>query len=73
VLINRLTSLLRPGARVVSLASAGHRYADVELDDPNFERTPYEPTREGVRPYALDPARAAALWAASEGWVRERF
>jgi NAD(P)-dependent dehydrogenase (short-subunit alcohol dehydrogenase family) len=25
----------------VNLSSAGHRYADVDLDDPNFERTPY--------------------------------
>ena len=27
----------------------------------------------GVRPYALDPARARALWAKSEEWVGERF
>jgi len=25
----------------VNLSSAGHRYSDVVLDDPNFERTPY--------------------------------
>jgi NAD(P)-dependent dehydrogenase (short-subunit alcohol dehydrogenase family) len=25
------------------LSSSGHRYANVDLDDPNFERTPYEP------------------------------
>src|SRR4029450_647103 len=43
VLINRLAPLLRPGGRVVSLASAGHRFADVDLDDPNFERTEYDP------------------------------
>jgi NAD(P)-dependent dehydrogenase (short-subunit alcohol dehydrogenase family) len=41
VLVNRLAALLRPGARVVSVASAGHRFADVDLEDPNFERTPY--------------------------------
>ncbi len=41
VLINRIVSLLRPGARVVCLSSSGHRFADVDLDDPNFERTPY--------------------------------
>ncbi|HEY5107837.1 MAG TPA: SDR family NAD(P)-dependent oxidoreductase [Caulobacteraceae bacterium] len=41
VLINRIASLLGAGARVVSLSSAGHRFADVDLDDPNFERTPY--------------------------------
>ncbi len=43
VFINRLVSLLQRGARVVSLSSAGHRFADVDLDDPNFERTPYHP------------------------------
>jgi len=43
VLINRITALLRPGARVVSLTSAGHRFADVDLQDPNFECTPYDP------------------------------
>ena len=41
VLINRLASLLGEGARVVCLSSAGHRFSDVDLDDPNFERTPY--------------------------------
>jgi NAD(P)-dependent dehydrogenase (short-subunit alcohol dehydrogenase family) len=41
VLVNRIVSLLRAGSRLVNLSSAGHRYADVDLDDPNFERTPY--------------------------------
>jgi NAD(P)-dependent dehydrogenase (short-subunit alcohol dehydrogenase family) len=43
VLTNRLASLLRSGSRVVALSSMGHRYADVDLDDPNFERTEYDP------------------------------
>ena len=43
VLINRIAALLKPGSRVVSLASSGHRFADVDLDDPNFERTEYTP------------------------------
>jgi NAD(P)-dependent dehydrogenase (short-subunit alcohol dehydrogenase family) len=43
VLINRIAPLLKPGGRVVNLSSAGHRYADVDLDDPNFDRTAYEP------------------------------
>ncbi|BFG78118.1 SDR family NAD(P)-dependent oxidoreductase [Paraburkholderia terrae] len=43
VLVNRLASLLRSGGRVVMLASSGHRFANVDLDDPNFERTPYDP------------------------------
>jgi NAD(P)-dependent dehydrogenase (short-subunit alcohol dehydrogenase family) len=42
VLVNRIASLLRPGSRLVNLSSAGHRYADVDLEDPNFERTRYE-------------------------------
>ncbi|GBQ95657.1 oxidoreductase [Gluconacetobacter liquefaciens] len=43
VLVNRIAGLMKSGARLVNLASAGHRFADVDLDDPNFERTPYEP------------------------------
>jgi NAD(P)-dependent dehydrogenase (short-subunit alcohol dehydrogenase family) len=43
VLINRIASLMKPGSRLVNLSSAGHRYSDVDLDDPNFERTPYDP------------------------------
>lgn len=43
VFINRLASLLKSGSRVVSLASAGHRFSDVNLDDPGFERTEYTP------------------------------
>ncbi len=43
LLVNRIAPLLRPGARLVNLASSGHRYGDVDLDDPNFERTPYDP------------------------------
>lgn len=42
VLVNRIASLLKSGSRLVSLSSAGHRYADVDLEDPNFERTPYD-------------------------------
>jgi NAD(P)-dependent dehydrogenase (short-subunit alcohol dehydrogenase family) len=43
VLVNRIASLLRSGGRLVNLSSAGHRYSDVDLADPNFERTPYDP------------------------------
>ena len=43
VLINRIADLIKDGGRVVSLASSGHRFSDVDLDDPNFERTLYEP------------------------------
>ncbi|WGM37903.1 SDR family NAD(P)-dependent oxidoreductase [Caulobacter sp. NIBR1757] len=41
VFTNRIASLLKPGSRVVNLASAGHRFSDVNLDDPNFETTEY--------------------------------
>src|ERR1700722_13259333 len=43
LLVNRIAPLMRPGARLVSLSSSGHRFSDVDLDDPNFEQTPYEP------------------------------
>jgi NAD(P)-dependent dehydrogenase (short-subunit alcohol dehydrogenase family) len=43
LLINRLVPLLKAGARVVMLSSAGHRYADIDLDDPGFERGDYTP------------------------------
>jgi NAD(P)-dependent dehydrogenase (short-subunit alcohol dehydrogenase family) len=43
VLVNRIVPLMGPGSRVINLASAGHRFANVNLEDPNFERTPYEP------------------------------
>jgi NAD(P)-dependent dehydrogenase (short-subunit alcohol dehydrogenase family) len=42
VLVNRIASLIgKNGGRLVNLSSAGHRFSDVDLDDPNFERTPY--------------------------------
>ncbi|MBP6013686.1 MAG: SDR family NAD(P)-dependent oxidoreductase [Alphaproteobacteria bacterium] len=43
VFVNRIASLIKPGGRLVSLSSAGHRFADVDLDDPNFDRTDYAP------------------------------
>ena len=43
VLVNRIASLIRDGGRLINLSSAGHRYSNVDLGDPNFERTPYEP------------------------------
>jgi NAD(P)-dependent dehydrogenase (short-subunit alcohol dehydrogenase family) len=41
VLVNRIAGLIKDGGRLVNLSSAGHRFADVDLDDPNFEHTPY--------------------------------
>jgi NAD(P)-dependent dehydrogenase (short-subunit alcohol dehydrogenase family) len=43
VLVNRIAKLLRAGGRLVNLASSGHRFSNVNLDDPNFQRTPYDP------------------------------
>src|SRR3984957_19392223 len=43
VFVNRLVPLLKSGGRIVTLSSAGHQISDVDIEDPNFERTPYEP------------------------------
>jgi len=45
VFVNKLVPLLLAGApaRIVCLSSSGHRISAVSLDDPNFERTPYDP------------------------------
>ena len=43
VLVNRIVSLLKPGSRLVNLSSSGHRFSDVNLEDPNFEHTEYTP------------------------------
>ena len=43
VLVNRIASLLKAGGRLVNLASSGHRFSNVSIDDPGFEKTPYDP------------------------------
>ena len=43
VFVNRIAGLMKPGSRLVNLSSVGHRFSDVDLDDPNFARTPYDP------------------------------
>lgn len=43
VFVNRLVPLLNPGGRVAVLSSTGHQICDVDLEDPNFEHTPYQP------------------------------
>ena len=43
VLVNRIAPLIVDGGRLINLASSGHRFSNVDLQDPNFERTPYEP------------------------------
>ncbi len=43
VFVNRIAPLIRDGGRLINLSSSGHRYGNVDLEDPNFESTPYEP------------------------------
>ena len=43
VFVNRIAPLIRKEGRLINLSSAGHRFSNVDLEDPNFERTPYEP------------------------------
>ena len=45
VFVNRLVPLAVAGvpSRIVTLSSSGHRMSDVDLEDPGFERTPYDP------------------------------
>jgi len=42
-LVNRIEPLLVDNGRLVVLSSQAHRVADVDLDDPNFDRQEYEP------------------------------
>lgn len=41
--INRIAPLMRANSRLVNLSSAAHRMSDVSLDDPNFEKSAYDP------------------------------
>jgi NAD(P)-dependent dehydrogenase (short-subunit alcohol dehydrogenase family) len=43
VLVNRIARLIRDGGRLVNLSSSGHRFSNVDLEDPNFKKTPYDP------------------------------
>jgi NAD(P)-dependent dehydrogenase (short-subunit alcohol dehydrogenase family) len=43
VLINRIAPLIRAGGRLINLSSAGHRFSNVDVEDPNFAHTPYDP------------------------------
>ncbi len=43
VLLNRLVPLVPAGGRVVILSSSAHGASDVNLEDPGFERTDYDP------------------------------
>jgi NAD(P)-dependent dehydrogenase (short-subunit alcohol dehydrogenase family) len=41
--VNRIAPLISAGGRLINLSSAGHRISNVDLQDPNFERTSYDP------------------------------
>ena len=43
VFVNRIAKLIKDGGRLVNLSSSGHRFSNVDLNDPNFGTTPYEP------------------------------
>ena len=43
VFVNRIAGLLKDGGRLVNLSSSGHRFSNVDLDDPGFDRTEYTP------------------------------
>ncbi|PRD13625.1 SDR family NAD(P)-dependent oxidoreductase [Pantoea coffeiphila] len=43
VFINRIIPLLRDSGRIVILSSAAHGLSDIDLDDLNFDATPYDP------------------------------
>lgn len=75
-----LADRLPEGGRVVILSSAGHRFGDVDLEDPNFVRTPYDPwvaygrskTANALFAVALDrhlAARGAHAWSVHPGMI----
>lgn len=41
--VNRIAPLIVDGGRFVSLSSGAHHFSDIDLGDPNFEHTPYDP------------------------------
>jgi NAD(P)-dependent dehydrogenase (short-subunit alcohol dehydrogenase family) len=43
VFVNRVAPLISDGGRVVILSSAAHRASDIDLGDPGFETTEYDP------------------------------
>lgn len=61
VLANRLAPLMRQGARLVVLASSAHRFGDIDLDDPNFTHTPYDPSVAYGRSKTADALFAVAF------------
>lgn len=60
-LVNRLAPLMQEGARLVVLSSNSHRFADFDLDDPNYEHTAYEPWAAYSRAKTGDALLAVAF------------
>jgi NAD(P)-dependent dehydrogenase (short-subunit alcohol dehydrogenase family) len=61
VLANRLAGLMRARARLVVLSSSAHRFSDVDLDDPNFTKTSYDPSIAYGRSKTADALLAVAF------------
>jgi len=40
--VNRVAPMIKKGGKVVVLSSAAHRFSNVDLEDPNFDETPYD-------------------------------
>lgn len=59
-------------AFVAPAENAGGRYCE-NCQVSEVTEGPVSPVSPGVRPYALDPDRAKALWARSEAMVGESF
>lgn len=43
VFVNHIARLINDGGRLVNLSSSGHRFSNVDLNDPGFDSTTYEP------------------------------
>ncbi len=61
VFINKIAPLLNNPGRVVMLSSSGHRISDVSLEDPNFEKTPYNEWQAYGRAKTANVLYAVAL------------
>ena len=59
-------------AFVAPAEEVGGRYCE-DCQVSEVTEGPISPVSRGVRPYALDPEHAMALWAKSEEMVGERF
>jgi NAD(P)-dependent dehydrogenase (short-subunit alcohol dehydrogenase family) len=61
VFVNKLIPLLKSGSRILTLSSAGHQISDVNLEDPNFEHTEYQPFTAYGRSKTANILHAIAL------------